>query len=79
MALQRCEDGKGGVGWRWGDTGACFIGVNAFEQAMAVGAALDPEAFAEQVKGTDYIGEVVVASRDVKWDIPDGDEVIYLD
>ena len=78
MALQRCR-GDGGVGWRWGEHGVCFVGATAMEQAMAAGAVLDPEGFAENVKGTDYIGEVVMASRDVKWDIPEGDEVIYLD
>jgi len=79
MSLQRCRGKKGGVGWRWGDDGVCFIGVNAMEQAMTVGATLDPEGFAEKVKGTDFVGEVVTASREVKWDIPEGDEVIYLD
>lgn len=80
MTLQRCTDGKGRTGWRWGDHGVCFVGENAMEQAMAAGAVIDPEGFAEVVRGTDYVGgEVVTASRDVKWDIPEGDEVIYLD
>lgn len=77
--MQRCLDEDGVAGWRWGEHGVCFVGDNAVEQAMAAGAVLDPEGFADAVKGTDWVGEVVTASREVKWDIPDGDEVIYLD
>lgn len=40
MPLKRCQkDGKDG--WKWGDTGKCYVGPNAKSQAERQGRAIE--------------------------------------
>jgi hypothetical protein len=73
MMLHEINDPERGVGWRWGDDGTEFFGVDAKRMALREGANNDPRVFASLQ--SHY--EVVMAGEDVDWDI-DG-EVLHLD
>jgi hypothetical protein len=66
----RCQ-AKGAGGWKWGESGKCFVGENAKEQALEQGRAIEASKAKTQdeeeteVDGSQALGDGIRVSKNV--------------
>ena len=54
MPLKRCQH-NGKKGWKWGDSGKCYIGPGAKKKAIKQGVAIEgPDKFAQKASQEEY-------------------------
>lgn len=54
MPLKRCQR-NGKKGWKWGDSGKCYIGPGAKQKAIKQGIAIEgPDKFAQKASVEEY-------------------------
>lgn len=61
MPLKKCQT-EGDPGWRWGDSGKCYVGEDAKQKALRQGRAIEIQ------KNLSKAAEVATGER--KWDAP---------
>lgn len=63
MPLKKCSENKQS-GWKWGDSGKCYLGPEGKKQAIKQGIAIEgPEKFSKKVKA----GEIEITKKDYEY------------